>query len=124
MIVGTLGYMSPEQLTGSSVDERSDIFAIGVMAVEALTGFRPFSGRTPSELLASVLSSKFHLKGASKGVANLDAVLRKCLAPNPDTRFASVREMHHALVPAILQCPPLGALSSVNQDTRTASINE
>jgi serine/threonine-protein kinase len=119
MIVGTLGYMSPEQLTGSSVDERSDIFAIGVMAVEALTGFRPFSGRTPSELLASVLSSKFHLKGASKGVANLDAVLRKCLAPNPDTRFASVRD-----VPAILQCPPLGTLSSVNQDTRTASINE
>src|SRR6202030_3305792 len=84
MIVGTLGYMSPEQLTGNSVDERSDIFAIGVMAVEALTGARPFSGRTPAELLTSLLISTFHLKGESKGIARLDAVLQKCLAPDPD----------------------------------------
>jgi tRNA A-37 threonylcarbamoyl transferase component Bud32 len=124
MIVGTLGYMSPEQLTGNPVDERSDIFTIGIMAVEALTGARPFTGRTPAELLTSLLISKFHLKGESKGIARLDAVLQKCLAPDPDARFTSVREMHLALVPAILQCPPLRTVSSTNQDGRTTSINE
>jgi tRNA A-37 threonylcarbamoyl transferase component Bud32 len=124
MIVGTLGYMSPEQLTGSLVDERSDIFAIGVMAVEALTGARPFSGRTHTEALTSVLSSRFHLKGESRRIAHLDAVLQKCLAPNPDARFASAREMQSALVPALLQCPPLRDLSPTDQNAKTASLNE
>ena len=46
--MGTLGYMAPEVLTGGLVDERADLFAIGVMVVETLTGLRPFTGQTPS----------------------------------------------------------------------------
>ena len=47
--MGTFGYMSPEQVSGEEVDERSDIFSLGVMVVEALTGRRPFVGRTSAE---------------------------------------------------------------------------
>jgi hypothetical protein len=54
MVMGTFGYMSPEQLAGGDVDERSDIFSVGVMVAEALTGERPFRGRTVVELLNSM----------------------------------------------------------------------
>src|SRR6185503_4395054 len=87
-IVGTFGYMSPEQLTGVDADERSDIFSIGVMVVEALTGRRPFSGRTHAELLTAVLHGSYRLEDASKESRLLDAVLQKCLAKDPAERFA------------------------------------
>src|SRR5262249_22007757 len=54
-VLGTLGYMSPEQLMGEEADERSDIFAVGVLVVEALTGQRPFHGKTHTGLLKSIL---------------------------------------------------------------------
>jgi len=94
------------------------------MAVEALTGARPFSGRTPAEMLTSVLGSRFHLEGGAKGIVNLDAVLQKCLAPNPDGRFPSVRDMQYALVPALLKCPPLPGVTSTKQSAKTASISD
>lgn len=62
-IMGTFAYMSPEQVTGEEVDERSDIFSLGVMAVEALTGHRPFLGRTSAELIAAIMSAPYHLPG-------------------------------------------------------------
>jgi eukaryotic-like serine/threonine-protein kinase len=104
-IMGTLGYMSPEQLTGAAVDERGDLFSIGVIAVEALTGRKPFLGRTYHELLTSILHESFHLESAVPEVAVLDEVLQTCLAKSPKDRFTSAAEMQRALIPAIRRCP-------------------
>lgn len=107
-VIGTIAYMSPEQLTGGTVDERSDLFSVGVMVVEALTGRRPFSGRIYTELLSSVLSGSFHLETGSKEAERLDAVLQKCLAKDRERRFSSAEEMQRELIPAIREYRFLG----------------
>ena len=119
-IVGTFGYMSPEQLTGEEVDERSDIFSIGVMVVEALTGRRPFSGRTYPELLTAVLHGSYHLEGDSSELKTLDEVLQRCLAKDPAARFASAAKAQKDLIPAIRNCPFVSAsvADAFNEDTK------
>jgi eukaryotic-like serine/threonine-protein kinase len=119
-IVGTFGYMSPEQLTGEEVDERSDVFSIGVMVVEAITGRRPFFGRTHAELLTAVLHGSYHLEGESKEVKILDTVLQKCLAKNTAERFASVAEMQLELIPALQKCSLISGYAAdvLNEETR------
>jgi hypothetical protein len=106
-IMGTFSYMSPEQLTGANVDERSDLFSVGVIAVEALTGRRPFSGRTYHELLASILHGSFRLEGEAKDILFLNGVLNKNLAKDPNSRFSSAVELKKALIPAIYKCRSL-----------------
>ena len=101
MVMGTIGYMSPEQLAGEPVDERSDLFSLGVMVVEALTGCRPFTGRTHSELLTSIVNGSFHLDRTSKEAERLDAVLQKCLAKDREARFSSAGQTQTELIPAI-----------------------
>jgi eukaryotic-like serine/threonine-protein kinase len=108
MVMGTIGYMSPEQLTGEAVDERSDLFSVGVMVVEALTGRRPFRGRIYTELMRSILHGSFHLERGSKEAERLDAVLQKCLAKDREGRFSSVEEMQRELIPAIREYRLLG----------------
>jgi serine/threonine protein kinase len=100
-VMGTIGYMSPEQLTGEAVDERSDLFSLGVMVVEALTGCRPFRGKTYTELLSSIVHGSFHLERGSKEAERLDAILQKCLAKDRESRFSSAEEMQRELIPAI-----------------------
>jgi serine/threonine protein kinase len=114
-VIGTLGYMSPEQLTGEEVDERSDIFSLGVM-VEALTGDRPFSGRTYPELVSAILHEPFHLEGSREEVRRLDGVLQKCLAKDRAERFGSIAEMQKELIPALESCPALTVQASGNLD--------
>ena len=86
VVMGTLAYMSPEQLRGEPVDERCDIFSIGVMAVEALTGQLP--ARSPE---GAVLHSAIALP----------EILHACLAYDPKLRCGSVRELHADLVNAL-----------------------
>jgi serine/threonine protein kinase len=105
-VMGTFGYMSPEQLTGGIVDERSDLFSTGVMAAEALTGRKPFTGRTYHELLTQILQGTFHFPGDSPEARRLDRVLQKCLAKDRQGRFSSAAEMQLELIPAIRNCPP------------------
>ena len=100
-VMGTVGYMSPEQLTGEAVDQRSDLFSVGVMVVEALTGRRPFDGRTYTELLGSILRGSFHLEIGSTEAERLDAVLQRCLAKDREGRFSSAGQMQSELIPAI-----------------------
>jgi hypothetical protein len=100
-LVGTFSYMAPEQLAGGEVDERSDIFALGVLTVESLTGQRPFRGSDPSEILANIARGDFRLDGAFPGCARLRAVVRRCLAREPSERFASVTALQAELIPAL-----------------------
>lgn len=99
--VGTPGYMSPEQIRGDDVDARSDLFAAGVMVVEALTGRWPFHGATHDQLAAAILLGEYHLPADSPGARAVDAVLQRCLAKDPRDRFATARELRGALVPAL-----------------------
>jgi len=115
-VVGTLGYMSPEQLTGHEVDARSDLFAVGVMVVEALTGRWPFQGATYGELLGAIVLEPYHLpevQGAKLQVLALDMVLRRCLAKEPGGRFDGASELRHELVPALRECPTLAPMPTV-----------
>jgi serine/threonine-protein kinase len=107
MVIGTLGYMSPEQLAGQEVDARSDIFSIGVMVVEALTGRWPFRGDTYGELLASIMLEPYHLPGDTPAVQALGALLQRCLAKDPRSRYGSASALRKELVPALRECPSL-----------------
>jgi eukaryotic-like serine/threonine-protein kinase len=108
-VMGTLAYMSPEQLKGMRVDERTDVFAIGVMAAEAATGVNPFKGGDTTHTVAAILGKPFRLEGEGPLVRALDAVLQRCLAKEAAGRFASVAEARAALVPALRACPSLRA---------------
>ena len=105
MTIGTLGYMSPEQITGRDVDARSDIFSVGVMAVEVLTGSWPFRGATYGELLGSIILEPYHLPGDVPQVRRLDALLQRCLAKEPGDRFATAAALRRELVPALRDYP-------------------
>ena len=123
-VMGTFGYMSPEQLTGGAVDERSDLFSLGVMVVEALTGRRPFAGWTYHELLMKILHSSFHLQDDSPAAQRLDQKLQKCLAKDPPQRYATAARMRQELIPAIRDCAALAAAEPVSLDAATFILNE
>lgn len=105
-VMGTFGYMPPEQLTGGQIDERSDLFPVGVMIVEALTGERPFKGKTIHELLTGILHGEYHLPGDGAEARNLDDALQHCLAKDPAARFASAADAQARLTPALRAYPP------------------
>ena len=101
LVMGTPGYMSPEQLTGGAVDERSDIFSLGVILAEALTGQRPFAGRTQAELLLAIRQQSLPLNDDDAAMSRLNIVLQQSLAADPARRFASADEFRQALLPAL-----------------------
>jgi GAF domain-containing protein len=103
-VMGTLGYMAPEVVNGGVVDERVDIFAIGVMLVETLTGLRPFRGPTQQEILLALLNSEYHLSGDSAETRALDVILQRCLAKDARDRYGSAAELAKDLVPALARC--------------------
>jgi serine/threonine protein kinase len=107
LVMGTFGYMPPEQLSGGEVDERSDLFSVAVCCAEALTGERPFRGRTPVELLHSMEREGFRLPGDAPEVRRLCDALRRALAADPARRYPSAAEMRSELVAALRACPPL-----------------
>jgi len=104
-IVGSLRYMSPEQLSGQPVVARSDLFSIGVMVFEALTGKLPFGGASHAERMVSMLQDSEELEAALRGAPGLQATLRKCMARSAKDRFASAEELQKELIPRLAECP-------------------
>jgi serine/threonine protein kinase len=102
--LGTICYMAPEALNGGLVDERTDLFAVGVMVVETVTGSRPFTGQTPEQVLTALLRSEYRLPGTSPEIRALDAIVQRCLARDPRDRCGSAAELARDLVPALARC--------------------
>jgi Tol biopolymer transport system component/predicted Ser/Thr protein kinase len=94
-LAGTLAYMSPEQAQGRPIDERSDLFSLGVIVYEMVTGRRPFLGDSLAALLSSILRDEPPpVRTLRPGLpAALDAVLAKALAKPVDERYASASEL-------------------------------
>jgi eukaryotic-like serine/threonine-protein kinase len=94
-IVGSAPYMAPERLEGHDADHRTDLFAFGAVLYEMLTGRRAFEGNAP---LAAILSQEPPPMGLEHpAAADLEWVLRKCLAKNPDNRWQSMADVHVVL---------------------------
>ncbi len=93
IILGTPEFMSPEQVRGEKIDERSDIFALGVVAFELFTGQLPFSGRTSQESMMARLRGKARPARSVRPdlPARVDAVLGRALALKADQRYQSMR---------------------------------
>ncbi len=99
LVVGTVDYMSPEQVRGDAVDGRSDIFALGTVLFELLSGSPPFSRATPADTMVAVLMDEPpDLSGNVPPVApGLERLVRRCLEKTPALRFQSARDVAFAL---------------------------
>ncbi|MFO0595125.1 MAG: protein kinase [Myxococcaceae bacterium] len=99
MVKGTSGYMSPEQIRGEPLDPRSDIFALGVVMHECLTGLRLFHGKTAEEGMMAALREEVQppSKWNKEVSADLDGVVLKALQRDRDKRFATALEFARAI---------------------------
>jgi serine/threonine protein kinase len=108
VIMGTLEYISPERITGKDPERSSDIYSLGAVLFEALTGKLPFEGQSEYELLRQ------HLEAPPPSVRSfvaecpeaIDAVIQKALAKEPANRFANCGSMKEALIAELTKLPP------------------
>jgi Tol biopolymer transport system component len=95
MVMGTVNYMSPEQARGLEVDERTDIWSLGVVMYEMLAGSPPFKGETPTDVTVAILEREpASLAALSDDIpAELDWIVKKALRKDREERYQTVREM-------------------------------
>jgi two-component system LytT family response regulator len=95
LVLGTVQYMSPEQALGRELDNRSDLFSLGVVLYECATGRLPFAGANTSETVAKILQAQPEAiaRFNYEVPAELDRVIRKCLEKDRERRYQSAREL-------------------------------
>jgi serine/threonine protein kinase len=103
-VLGTPAYMSPEQIRGTTVDARADLFALGVVLYELLTSENPFAGHDPASTIARILESeperlrdRAPIDSSAAAIGQLDRVVHTCLRKRATDRFPSARELVAAL---------------------------
>ncbi|HEY8431901.1 MAG TPA: serine/threonine-protein kinase, partial [Sandaracinaceae bacterium] len=100
-LIGTPAYMAPEQASGEAVDARADVYAMGIVTFETLTGRKPFESNDPGEILRShLLLAPPRLAQADPGLRvsdELEALVARALAKSPSERFQSINDMLAAL---------------------------
>jgi hypothetical protein len=109
-VMGTVAYMSPEQINGKRLDARSDIFSLGVLLYEMATGCRPFRGDSSAQLMSSIL------RDAPPPVTevrdeipdHLGRIVRRCLEKDPDRRCQSALDLKHELEDVRSELAPVG----------------
>ncbi len=95
LLVGTVNYMAPEQLSGEPADARTDLYGLGMVVYEMATGINPFLGETPTSTIANILTREAPPVPERNPVApaELDRMLRKCLRKRREERYQSAREL-------------------------------
>lgn len=99
VVLGTVGYMSPEQVTGGKADHRSDIFAFGCILYEMVSGRRAFRKETNAETMTAILNEEppEMMEPNQPAFAGLDRLVLRCLEKQPDRRFQSTSDLAFAL---------------------------
>jgi serine/threonine protein kinase/tetratricopeptide (TPR) repeat protein len=116
-IMGTVGYMAPEQVAGKPADHRSDIFALGCVLYEMVSGRRAFKGDTGVEIMAAILKEEppqLSSTGAQLP-SDLERAIHRCLEKSPEARFQSAADLAYSLKsigtsPAVPMATPTGEL--------------
>lgn len=117
MIVGTVSYMAPEQALGRQIDHRADLFSLGVVLFEMLTGRMPFEGTSPTEIVDRILHdtppppSRFN----QAIPASLDAVVARALEKEPSLRYQSARDLKADLRQAAMDLERAAPASAVRR---------
>jgi len=98
-VLGTVRYMSPEQARGGHIDKSTDIWSLGVVLYEMVTGHAPFSGDTPKEVMSSILEKEPPplKRSVAHAPAELQQIIGKALRKDPAQRYRSAHELLHAL---------------------------
>lgn len=98
-VMGTVGYMAPEQVRGQEADTRADIFALGVILYEMLSGSRTFSGESAIEVMNAILKDEPAELSETNAKINpqLEKIVRRCLEKRPERRFQSASDLGFAL---------------------------
>jgi serine/threonine protein kinase/tetratricopeptide (TPR) repeat protein len=99
VVMGTVGYMSPEQVRGQAADHRSDVFSLGAVLYEMLTGERAFRGTTAADTLSALLREHPPPPSSRRPEITppLDRVVARCLEKEPAARFQTARDLAYAL---------------------------
>ena len=105
-VMGTVGYMSPEQVRGKAADHRADLFSFGVVLYEMLCGKRAFAGASSVEVMNAILKDDLPDLPASVPPA-LNRIVRRCLEKEPARRFQSAADLGFALQPSSPSLPPV-----------------
>ncbi len=119
--LGTAGYLSPEQLTGKPLDARTDIFSVGVMAYELVTGVRPFAGPNISNVIYQILNQD-PLPPRRRNPSCpelLETAVLRCLAKDPERRYATVRDLSADLKRVLASLP-----STTKETTSTGAVRD
>jgi serine/threonine protein kinase len=114
LLLGTSGYMAPEQARGRHADARSDIFSVGAVLYEMLSGRCAFAGHTPADTLAALLTQDPpDISAISRPVPRaIERVVRRCLERNPEERFQSARDVAFGLQAVCEAAEPSAAVKS------------
>src|SRR5499427_7611140 len=114
VVLGTMGYMSPEQVRGKAADKRSDLFSFGTILYEMLSGQKAFRGDTAADTITAILTKEPpDLSQTNKDVhPGLDRIVRHCLEKNPEERFESARDVAFDLEALSVVSTPTTAVSA------------
>jgi serine/threonine-protein kinase len=129
-ILGTVGYMSPEQVRGSPADTRSDIFSFGTVLYEMLTGRRAFRANSTVETMNAILTEEppdFPEAGARPIPSGLERIVRRCLEKDPAHRFQNARDLGFAIeavsgLSAAEAAPPTFAAEEASAGKRSIAV--
>jgi len=113
-ILGTLGYMAPEQLRGEPIDERADLFAIGTLLYEMRTGRSPFRRASAAETIAAILNETPEAMGTAE-VSALERLIRRCLEKERCERTGSARELISALETVLSEPTSIESISPTSK---------
>src|SRR5262249_1410769 len=122
-VMGTPGYMAPEQVRGEAIDARTDIFAFGAVLYEMLSGRRAFRRDTAAETMTAILKEDPpDLSDSSPSIpAVMGRIVRRCLEKNPEQRFQSAKDLSFALG-ALSGTDPGAAMGAVQAPRRVSTV--